>query len=427
MSSTRPTGAARARGSGQYEGRDLGGSVSVILVSTDEPGAGRRCTANHETTSADVRDHRGEPSSPWVARSRCAGRGDRGRPRRWWPTSSATRHRPAGDDQRPRQPVIETDGSRRTPEHPFALTAADVGAWLFTCNPRESASSTPPPSTRSAPPSYRSAWSGGSAGRAVVSGPDGATPEPGSGCRRHHWRCARPATLGGLALVPWPEPGARPTCWPIPARPRMEGCAAPADGQPVVTPAVFRRDHRDGGRARADAPIYSGRRPCARPTASRGRSRPCADRDRPARAAAFFHEMPRRAVIAPAHRGPTGWRSCARGAAAGTAVSRCGCRGAPVTRSPARRPSRAPTTASDDSVTRATRRRSRARISSGSRSPRRPDGRLRSIGEVHRRVGADLGAASISTGRPAARPRPARQSASVPAHGHAPASAPHRR
>ncbi|WP_214407004.1 cupin domain-containing protein [Pseudonocardia lacus] len=28
------------RASGQFDGRDLGGSVSVILVSTDEPGAG---------------------------------------------------------------------------------------------------------------------------------------------------------------------------------------------------------------------------------------------------------------------------------------------------------------------------------------------------------------------------------------------------
>lgn len=33
---------AFARADGQVEGRDVGGSVSVILVSTDEPGAGPR-------------------------------------------------------------------------------------------------------------------------------------------------------------------------------------------------------------------------------------------------------------------------------------------------------------------------------------------------------------------------------------------------
>ncbi len=41
MGEAGPAGAdAPARGSGQVEGRDVGGSVSVILVSTDEPGAG---------------------------------------------------------------------------------------------------------------------------------------------------------------------------------------------------------------------------------------------------------------------------------------------------------------------------------------------------------------------------------------------------
>ena len=36
------SGTAPPRAGGSFDGRDLGGSVSVILVSTDEPGAGRR-------------------------------------------------------------------------------------------------------------------------------------------------------------------------------------------------------------------------------------------------------------------------------------------------------------------------------------------------------------------------------------------------
>ena len=40
MSSTTSEDEVFVRGSGQVEGRDIGSSVSIILVSTDEPGAG---------------------------------------------------------------------------------------------------------------------------------------------------------------------------------------------------------------------------------------------------------------------------------------------------------------------------------------------------------------------------------------------------
>ena len=47
-----------ARASGQFDGRDLGGSVSVILVSTDEPGAGP--ALHRHTYDETFVIHRGE-------------------------------------------------------------------------------------------------------------------------------------------------------------------------------------------------------------------------------------------------------------------------------------------------------------------------------------------------------------------------------
>ena len=58
MSSTASDERGPARGSGQYEGRDLGGSVSVILVSTDEPGAGP--ALHRHTYDETFVIHRGE-------------------------------------------------------------------------------------------------------------------------------------------------------------------------------------------------------------------------------------------------------------------------------------------------------------------------------------------------------------------------------
>jgi len=58
MSSTTSDGEVFVRGSGQVEGRDIGGSVSVILVSTDEPDAGPRLHRHRYDETFVI--HRGE-------------------------------------------------------------------------------------------------------------------------------------------------------------------------------------------------------------------------------------------------------------------------------------------------------------------------------------------------------------------------------
>jgi mannose-6-phosphate isomerase-like protein (cupin superfamily) len=58
MSSAMSEDEVFVRGSGQVEGRDIGGSVSIILVSTDEPGAGPRLHRHSYDETFVV--HRGE-------------------------------------------------------------------------------------------------------------------------------------------------------------------------------------------------------------------------------------------------------------------------------------------------------------------------------------------------------------------------------
>jgi mannose-6-phosphate isomerase-like protein (cupin superfamily) len=58
LASETSAGEVFVRGSGQVEGRDIGSSVSIILVSTDEPGAGPRL--HRHTYDETFVIHRGE-------------------------------------------------------------------------------------------------------------------------------------------------------------------------------------------------------------------------------------------------------------------------------------------------------------------------------------------------------------------------------
>ena len=124
------------------------------------------------------------------------------------------------------------------------LTVADVGAWLFTCNPREfgelDAASL---DGFCAHPSYRVGLvRAGQPAVLWVSGPDRAAVEPGI------WMVGRttgavgegPRPRVGLALDALAEPVARADLRADPRTARMEVLRAPQMGNPsVLTPAEF--------------------------------------------------------------------------------------------------------------------------------------------------------------------------------------------
>ncbi|WP_214407003.1 hypothetical protein [Pseudonocardia lacus] len=120
------------------------------------------------------------------------------------------------------------------------LTGADVGAWLFTCNPREFGELDGRVEAFCAHPSYRVGLvRPGQPAVLWVSGPDGASPVPGI------WMVGRttgevtdaPRPRVGLALDVLPEPVARAALRADPRTARMEVLRAPQMGNPsVITP-----------------------------------------------------------------------------------------------------------------------------------------------------------------------------------------------
>jgi hypothetical protein len=123
------------------------------------------------------------------------------------------------------------------------LTAADVGGWLFTCNPREFAELDAPVDGWCAHPSYRVGLvAAGQPALLWVSGPATGTPEPGV------WMVGR--TTGavdrarprrprvGLRMTRLAEPVPRALLRADPRTARLEVLRAPQMSNPsVVTPA----------------------------------------------------------------------------------------------------------------------------------------------------------------------------------------------
>jgi hypothetical protein len=118
-----------------------------------------------------------------------------------------------------------------------------VGAWLFTCNPREFGELGGRVDGFCAHPSYRVGLvRAGQPAVLWVSGPDGATLRPGI------WMVGRttgevsdaPRPRVGLALEALPEPVERAALRADPRTARMEVLRAPQMGNPsVITPGVL--------------------------------------------------------------------------------------------------------------------------------------------------------------------------------------------